>query len=272
MKKIIVSVFVFSVLLPTFVFASFDTSLKYGSKGNAVVELQDFLVDQGFYSSKVDGKFGLMVRKAVVAFQTANGLSGDGYFGFGSRKKANNILASELQSSNIAEQAETETISTISNVKGCTTTSAFSVLTGQPCNPATQPISQNLPVGCISSSGFSVTTGQACNGVSANVVQLQQTVQQQTQVIQQIAQNTAQIAQNTAPVAVPVPVLPITPTYTITKNRETILSNVSLAEVRTFTGNLNNYVSWKTKAKTATIKEMQDSMLSPNGYTLTENN
>ena len=48
MKKILLSVFALSILLPTLAFASFDTNLKYGNKGLAVNDLQDFLVSQGF--------------------------------------------------------------------------------------------------------------------------------------------------------------------------------------------------------------------------------
>ncbi len=210
MKKILLSVFVLSFLVPVFAFASFDVSLKYGSRGDAVIELQDFLQDQGVYSGKVDGRFGLGTRKSVVAFQLANGLTGDGYFGLGSRTKANDILAAELKPSTDAEQVETGTTAVVSTVPGCTSTSAFSPTTGQPCNSATQLTNSNLPAGCTSTFGFSITTGQSCNGIAATVQQLQQTVQQQTQALQQIQQNTQQIAQNTTPVISlpPVPVVP----------------------------------------------------------------
>ena len=67
MKKILLSIFVLSLLVPVFAFASFDTSLKYGSKGSAVTELQDFLQNQGVYSGKVDGWFGLGTLKAELA-------------------------------------------------------------------------------------------------------------------------------------------------------------------------------------------------------------
>jgi peptidoglycan hydrolase-like protein with peptidoglycan-binding domain len=202
MKKIILSIFALSILLPTLAFASFDTSLKYGSRGDAVIELQDFLQDQGVFTGKVDGRFGLGTRKSVIAFQLANGLQGDGYFGLGSRTKANSILALTLQPSTNAEQAETGTTTTASIVAGCTSNSAYSATTGQPCNSTTQPTTPNLPAGCTSTSGFSITTGQACNGVASTIQQLQQTVQQQAQTIQQIQQNTQQLVQNTTPVDV----------------------------------------------------------------------
>lgn len=197
MKKILLSVFALSILLPTLAFASFDTSLKYGSRGDAVLELQDLLVAQGFLKAKVDGRYGLVTLNAVKAFQTANGLSPDGYFGKASRTKASSILADQLQSSNIAEQSDTGTIApATSTVAGCTSTSAYSATTGQPCNSTTQPTTPNLPVGCTSTSGFSITTGQSCNGIVATVQQLQQTVQQIQQNTQQIAQNTKDVCPN----------------------------------------------------------------------------
>jgi len=83
--------FAIVLIIPTFSFASFDTSLKYGSSGSAVIELQNFLKDQGLFSGKADGKFGLITKKAVIAFQLANKLSGDGAFGPLSRKIANSL-------------------------------------------------------------------------------------------------------------------------------------------------------------------------------------
>ncbi|MEK7539568.1 MAG: peptidoglycan-binding domain-containing protein [Patescibacteria group bacterium] len=206
MKKILLSVFALSILLPTLAFASFDTSLKYGSRGDAVLELQDLLVAQGFLKGKVDGRYGLVTVNAVKAFQTANGLSSDGYFGKASRAKVSLILADQLQSSDTAEQTDTGTVATTSIVSGCTSTSAYSPTTGQPCNSTTQPTTPNLPAGCTSTFGYSITTGQACNGIASTVQQLQQTVQQQAQTIQQIQQNTQQLVQNTTPIP-PAPVV-----------------------------------------------------------------
>lgn len=95
------------LLVPSLSFADFDVSLKYGSKGDAVIELQDFLQDQGFLTGKIDGKFGLGTLRAVKAWQTSVNLFSDGYFGLGSRTKANGVLTSLLKDSNNTEQAET---------------------------------------------------------------------------------------------------------------------------------------------------------------------
>ena len=85
---------------------SFNVNIKYGSTGSAVQQLQDFLQDQGFYKGNIDSKFGLGTMRAVMAFQKANGLSVDGYFGKISRSKANSILNDVLKASKEAEQKE----------------------------------------------------------------------------------------------------------------------------------------------------------------------
>lgn len=110
MKKTIFYGLLLTLLLPSLTWASFDVSLKYGSKGDAVSELQDFLTDQNVYAGKVDGKFGLGTLKAVKAFQGANNLSVDGYFGKASRATAQTLLAADLKTSDDAEQAETGTV------------------------------------------------------------------------------------------------------------------------------------------------------------------
>lgn len=131
-KKIFLVVFTLSLFLPASVFGFFDVSLKYGSRGNAVEELQDFLQDQGIYSGRIDGRFGLGTRKAVIAFQLTNGLNGDGYFGKASREKANLILTNTIQPSLTAEQQETGTITPTQ--KDCDTNAIYSITTGKLCS------------------------------------------------------------------------------------------------------------------------------------------
>ena len=55
--------------------------LKYGSRGTAVVKLQQALKTQGFLSGYADGIYGSMTRGAVVKFQTAKKISIDGIAG-----------------------------------------------------------------------------------------------------------------------------------------------------------------------------------------------
>lgn len=88
MKKII------SILLPlllvTGVFAdsAFNTSLRYGSRGQDVREMQEFLIDQGYLTGSVTGNFYALTLKAVKQFQAKNGLSASGFWGPLTRQKA----------------------------------------------------------------------------------------------------------------------------------------------------------------------------------------
>jgi len=58
-----------------------DAILRQGSKGNAVIELQQLLQIKGFYTGKIDGDFGTGTANAVLKFQKANGLTTDGVVG-----------------------------------------------------------------------------------------------------------------------------------------------------------------------------------------------
>ncbi len=65
----------------TSVIFKFTKSLKSGSKGSEVLELQKKLKVLGFYSGKLDGGFGPITKKAVQAFQKAHKLSQVGSVG-----------------------------------------------------------------------------------------------------------------------------------------------------------------------------------------------
>ena len=57
------------------------SSVRSGSSGNDVRELQLALKAKGFDPQGTDGKFGANTKKAVIAFQKANGLEPDGIVG-----------------------------------------------------------------------------------------------------------------------------------------------------------------------------------------------
>lgn len=59
----------------------FTMPLKMGLKGDEVVELQKFLNNAGYGLLATDGDFGSKTKTAVIAFQTANGLTADGVVG-----------------------------------------------------------------------------------------------------------------------------------------------------------------------------------------------
>ena len=68
---------------------NFTLLLKKGSSGNEVMELQKFLKDAGYGSVFADGNFGSGTESAVIKFQLAHGLKGDGVVGSGTRALLN---------------------------------------------------------------------------------------------------------------------------------------------------------------------------------------
>jgi hypothetical protein len=60
---------------------NFTQLLKNGSSGLEVMELQKFLNKTGYDSGTADGKFGSKTQTALIQFQLANGLTGDGVVG-----------------------------------------------------------------------------------------------------------------------------------------------------------------------------------------------
>ena len=56
-------------------------TLKQGSRGETVKQIQQKLKRWGYYTGAVDGIFGAQTRKAVILFQKRNGLVADGIVG-----------------------------------------------------------------------------------------------------------------------------------------------------------------------------------------------
>lgn len=106
--KYILTVLAVGVLLsPSFVFADFDTNLKYGSSGQSVTELQDFLTSQGVYSGPITGHFYSLTLAGVKAYQAKSGITPvSGFWGPITRGVAQKDLAQSLESSTVAEAAE----------------------------------------------------------------------------------------------------------------------------------------------------------------------
>ena len=57
------------------------TTLRKGMSGAAVTNLQNRLIELGYYKGKADGQYGSATAKAVKNFQKANGLKADGVAG-----------------------------------------------------------------------------------------------------------------------------------------------------------------------------------------------
>jgi peptidoglycan hydrolase-like protein with peptidoglycan-binding domain len=56
-------------------------TLRQGSSGNDVMEIQSLLGKMGYNPGPIDGVFGLRTKKAVQQFQSDNGLAADGIIG-----------------------------------------------------------------------------------------------------------------------------------------------------------------------------------------------
>jgi len=79
-------------LLPTAAQASLGNStLRLGSRGPDVVELQTKLNYCGFNVGKADGIFGSITKQGVIKFQKANSLVGDGVVGPMTAKTLNEV-------------------------------------------------------------------------------------------------------------------------------------------------------------------------------------
>lgn len=101
MKKLITTIAI--LMIPMIAFASIDTNLKYGMKGSAVQELQEFLVNKGYLQGIATGNFYSLTLKAVKSFQSDNGIPNTGYVGALTRAEINKELDAEVASSTQAE-------------------------------------------------------------------------------------------------------------------------------------------------------------------------
>jgi len=103
MKKIIIALLVF---IPVISFASIDFDLKYGAKGDEVIELQEYLINKGFLNSQPTGNFYSLTQKAVIAYQSSVNLPNTGFVGPMTRGKINSDLVDTTQ----AEISETGSV------------------------------------------------------------------------------------------------------------------------------------------------------------------
>lgn len=67
-------------------------TLKRGSRGNDVMEIQSLLVKLGYYPGPIDGIFGLKTEEAIKKFQRNNGLTADGIIGTNTSKVLQGLL------------------------------------------------------------------------------------------------------------------------------------------------------------------------------------
>ena len=161
MKKIILTIVLGAVLIPSFSFASINKNLSYGAKGAQVTELQEFLIDKGFLQTQSTGNFYSLTLKAVKAFQSVNNIPNTGYVGNLTRTEINSELSAETANSISQQLLETGT--------------------------TTSPVATTSPV---------VTQLQQQNNLLQQQLNQLQTQVQQTQTIQS---SLNQVVQNTTP-------------------------------------------------------------------------
>ncbi len=117
------------------------------------------------------GYFGSITKAAVIAYQTAHGISTTGTVGPLTRASLNGAAAvvtgnfpagcSSATGFSSTTGASCATV-VASFPAGCSSATGFSSTTGASCAVAT-----SFPAGCTSSVGFSTTTGASCNGAAA---------------------------------------------------------------------------------------------------------
>jgi peptidoglycan hydrolase-like protein with peptidoglycan-binding domain len=140
---------------------SLSNNLRYRSRdattNGDVSTLQDFLQSQGYLSTEPTGYFGLLTVSAVKNFQSANGITGDGFVGAFTRAKINTVSCGGTTSSSATPATTQPTPTPNTN----TTTAYPGSATTAPTRPFYPPSTVS---GCSSTFGFSTTTGQYCDG------------------------------------------------------------------------------------------------------------
>jgi len=122
MKKLSLFVLIIFIIF-SFVFIShisqaaslvvLNKQVGLGSKGDNVLALQNFLVQKGFLSGVVDGKFGPKTKAAVIAYQKLNKINPTGFVGPLTLANINKLI----NSMNAGNNTNTNTSSTASNAK-----------------------------------------------------------------------------------------------------------------------------------------------------------
>jgi len=93
-----------------------------GSKGSSVVALQNFLVNKGYLTGTVDGKFGPKTKAGVIKYQKVNKISPTGFVGPLTFASINNAISGTISSnSNTSTTGATGTNTSTST--GTTTSS-----------------------------------------------------------------------------------------------------------------------------------------------------
>lgn len=123
-----------------------NNNLSYRNRMNNnkddVMSLQDFLNDAGYLGAdSVTGFFGRLTEKAVIRFQSANGLTATppGFVGAGTRTKIKELSCSGTTAKVVATEAVTTRPKALPTIDTCTFGAKFSAATGKPCAVTNAP-------------------------------------------------------------------------------------------------------------------------------------
>ena len=101
----------------TMMTTSMNMSLMMGSRGNDVVSLQTFLETQGFLTMPMGvskGYFGMLTKKALMEYQSTEGISATGYFGPITRAK----VSAQMMANNSMMKMKSDSMMMNSNTSG----------------------------------------------------------------------------------------------------------------------------------------------------------
>ncbi|MDO8557102.1 MAG: peptidoglycan-binding domain-containing protein [Candidatus Jorgensenbacteria bacterium] len=120
LKSLIYTLLATIFFLPPFLtLAAFESDLSYGSRGDDVIELQEFLTNQGIYSGPITGNFFSLTLTAVKNFQEREGIiPSAGYFGPKTRAVVNvklGTIINQAQNQAISETRSTSIVPTRQN-------------------------------------------------------------------------------------------------------------------------------------------------------------
>jgi peptidoglycan hydrolase-like protein with peptidoglycan-binding domain len=110
MKKLSLVLAIAFFIVPSISLASINSNLQYGARGQAVTELQNFLISKGFLSTQATGNFYSLTQKAVITYQQSVGLPNTGFVGPMTRTKINAELSVANAPSTANETAEIGTV------------------------------------------------------------------------------------------------------------------------------------------------------------------
>ena len=110
MNRFVLLCVVLVLCAPVLSYAALTTDLSYGSRGTQVIELQQFLISQGYLSGQATGNFYGQTQNAVRVFQSAQKLPTTGYVG---QKTRSAIRTQQTLTGSASLAATSSTISSL---------------------------------------------------------------------------------------------------------------------------------------------------------------